>query len=119
MAEMPGILAWAVAGAKAHFAEGLDDPSAVRSAMESYRAANDPIGQFIDEECLLDPTAREAGSVLYAQYRFWAKQRGLDELNQNSFGRILTRKGFASVKASQVSRIGLRLRHSVGRPEAA
>jgi putative DNA primase/helicase len=108
--ELPGVLAWAVTGAVNYFRDGLSDPPAVLSAIETYRAANDPVGQFIEEECVLEASAIEPASGLYAQYRAWAKQRGLDELNQTSFGLMLTRKGINATKRSQVYRVGVRLR---------
>ena len=53
MAEAPGVLRWAVEGARKYLEDGLAMPKEVRKAIDSYRAENDPIGMFIVEQCTM------------------------------------------------------------------
>jgi len=51
-AELPGILNWALDGAEAYLAGGLQDPDEVKACVGTYRSENDVLGQFIAEYCL-------------------------------------------------------------------
>jgi putative DNA primase/helicase len=52
--EAPGILAWAVEGARHWFEEGLPRPKEIVDAAEAWREECDNIGQFIVERCDVD-----------------------------------------------------------------
>jgi putative DNA primase/helicase len=54
MAEAPGVLAWAVRGARQYLENGLQMPDIVNEAVDRYRTENDPIGMFIREQCTLN-----------------------------------------------------------------
>lgn len=47
LAELPGILRWAVEGCSAWQQEGLESPLAVKGATGEYRAEMDTVAQFI------------------------------------------------------------------------
>ncbi len=54
-AELPAVLAWAVAGWDDHRQRGrLDPPAAVSEATSTYRINNDSVAEFIDDCCLLN-----------------------------------------------------------------
>ena len=76
LAERDGILAWAVAGCLAWQREGLKPPASVVSATEEYFEAEDALGQWIEERCLLAKTHREGVSELFADWREWAERAG-------------------------------------------
>jgi putative DNA primase/helicase len=58
-AELPAVLAWAVAGWDDHRQRGrLDPPAAVSDATSTYRINNDSVAEFIDDCCLLNPRRR-------------------------------------------------------------
>jgi len=84
-AEGPEILRWAVLGAQAWIDGGLQVPDVVRSAVADYRSAEDTVGQFIDEECTLEPDERVSKSALYAKFREWAKENGAWEMSSKRF----------------------------------
>jgi putative DNA primase/helicase len=56
-AEAPGILRWMVEGSMAWQQNGLAMPSKVRQATAGYRAEEDLLARFLDEECSLDTVA--------------------------------------------------------------
>ncbi len=76
LGERDGILAWAVEGCLAWQREGLRPPACVVSATEEYFEAEDAIGQWIEERCLLANTHREGVSELFADWREWAERAG-------------------------------------------
>jgi len=76
LAERDGILAWAVEGCLAWQRDGLKPPACVVSATEEYFEAEDALGQWIEERCLLAKTHREGVSELFADWRDWAERAG-------------------------------------------
>ncbi len=69
--ELPGVLAWCVAGCVAWQAEGLDPPLAVVEATASYRDDANPLLEWIEHCCVRDPEARESVTDLHASYADW------------------------------------------------
>ena len=110
-AEREGILAWAVRGCLDWQRIGLDEPEVVRAKTDEYRTDQDIVGQFLDDECALDPDAREPGSAIFARYAEWARARGeRNPLNATMFGRRLTDRGIVKAKVGGVAfRQGIRL----------
>lgn len=74
--ERDGILGWAVQGCGRWQREGLKPPESVVSATEEYFEAEDAIGQWIEERCLLSKAHREGISELFADWREWAERAG-------------------------------------------
>jgi putative DNA primase/helicase len=115
-AELPGILAWAVAGCVLWQREGLGIPDEVRAATASYRSESDTLGAFLEEYCELGDTElhMEPANSLYNAYAAWAKEGGEYQLSQTAFGRRLAERGILAEKrgagaSRKVWRIGLRL----------
>lgn len=92
--ELPGILAWAVAGCLRWQAEGLNGPDEVRQATDEYRHEQDIVAAFIADRCLLDEHRREAPGRLYKAFADWCHEQGDKHVMTNTaFGRRLTEKG--------------------------
>ena len=71
-AELPTVLAWAVAGWDDYRQRGrLDPPDAVSDATSTYRISNDSIAQFIGDRCLLDPLMHVVSSELWSEWEAW------------------------------------------------
>ena len=75
--ELPGILAWAVAGCELWQTHALKPPAEVAAATNVYREESDSIAQFIEECCNLgDPEQTVSKNGLYEAYQMWAEQSG-------------------------------------------
>ncbi|MGE5487305.1 MAG: phage/plasmid primase, P4 family, partial [bacterium] len=94
-AELPGILAWAVAGCREYLARGLQAPAAVMAATAAYQADMDVLGQFLDERCVVNPQLRSKAKELYEDYKKWTEERGEKyPMKQTAFGLRLAERGF-------------------------
>lgn len=74
--ELPGILRWAVEGARVWREGGLRPPKVVRDATDEYRSREDVLGHFIADCCVLVPQARATLQALHDSYTEWAEQNG-------------------------------------------
>ncbi|MBP7571598.1 MAG: hypothetical protein KBA95_16180 [Acidobacteria bacterium] len=97
-AELPGILAWAVAGCLEWQAQGLGGAAAVDAATAAYRAEMDVLGSFLDARCVVDPAARVRAALLYQAYKDWAEEAGEFVMSLRRFGGQLTERGFGQHK---------------------
>lgn len=93
MAELPGILAWAVRGCIAWQEHGLGAPEAVAVATSDYRSEEDSLGEFLAERCRLDPGAAVSKKELYAAYLEWAEGSNTRPLGKTNFVRNLEGHG--------------------------
>lgn len=110
IAELPGILAWAVRGNALWQRHGIAAPAAVAEATGKYQNEQDAIGQFIADCCDLEPSAQIGASALYQVYELWSKRLGLHAESGTKFGGDLTRRGFATARSRMGNlRCGLRL----------
>jgi putative DNA primase/helicase len=70
-AELPGILNWAIAGCLAWQRHGLPEPQRVARATTAYRQENDPLREFIEQECRLGDGHWTATQALYERFKLW------------------------------------------------
>jgi putative DNA primase/helicase len=90
--ESSGILAWAVRGALDWQEHGLPTPVVVAEATQKYRAEQDVIGNWIDEECVLAPGLWSPKASLYSSFRAWCERGGREPwASQSFFDRLLER----------------------------
>ena len=112
VAEMPGILAWAVQGCLAWQREGLARPRAVREATAAYRDSQDVIARFVVNECAVGSGANDwvSAKSLHDRFVAWSRQTGEDPLHKRAFGEALAGHGFVAhrTKTARIWR-GLRL----------
>ena len=90
--EAPGILAWAVRGALLWQAEGLAAPASVTAATAAYEEESDPLREFIQTSCIIDPNEKVGATELYTTYTTWADAEGLinrERMSKTMFGRRL------------------------------
>ena len=93
-AELPGILAWAVAGCQLWQEHGLNPPEEVVTATNEYREESDSIAQFIEESCVVGAEETVSKNGLYEAYQKWAEQSGERPLTKKGLGSKLLEKGF-------------------------
>lgn len=100
--ERAAVLAWAIEGHRRYAADGLQEPVAVQTATETYRAASDVLGRFL-EECTTpgNPAAVyvRAGD-LFAEWQAWCARNGEQAGRQNEFADALDQRGFRKVNRS-------------------
>jgi P4 family phage/plasmid primase-like protien len=115
MAELPGILAWAVRGAVKWYERGLEAPLSVMLATLEYRNNSDPLADFITERCIVGQGLKCASGELYKAYQAWAEGQGMgkhDIVTATTFGvrmgeRYIKGRGHGGTKLY----IGVRVRH--------
>ena len=94
IAELPGILRWCVEGCLAWQEAGLGVPEEVNEATENYRAEQDIIAAFLNDCCVIMPTAKAAIRDVYKAYITWCEENGERPLSQRELGTRLVERGF-------------------------
>ena len=90
-AELPGILAWAVAGCLEWQRDGLGSAGAVTRATAEYRQDEDVLGSFLADRCEL--SGEVATRELRDAYESYCEELGEKPLPANTLGRRLGRRG--------------------------
>jgi putative DNA primase/helicase len=98
-AELPGILAWAVKGCLEWQKYGLVEPKAVTNATSDYRHEQDVLGDFIDDCCVLLPTAAVPKHELKVAYENWCNNTGSQPASQKIFRARLIERGITEGKS--------------------
>lgn len=75
-AEQAAILTWLVQGCLAWQREGLNVPARVRNYTDEYRTENDPLADWIADECELAPDYETAVGQLRSAYETWCERNG-------------------------------------------
>jgi len=118
--EMPGILAWAVRGARLYYHDNyrgkkpLELPIRVEQAIEQYRSqcegnqATRPeqvlVNRFVEQCCDRVPAEEETPESLYTAFKHWCEENYEEPIKENMLGRKLTACGF---KSGNVTRGGV------------
>ena len=90
--EASGILAWLVRGCLEWQRDGLSAPPSVRAATAEYQDAEDTLGQFIGERCIVAPSVQVKAGELYEAYRTWCTGNGIAAMSGTAFGKRMTRR---------------------------
>ena len=100
LAELPGILNWALAGCLAWQRDGLGYPADVRAATGAYRAEMDMIGAFLEECCVVGFQRHVLSKDLYNRYTRWSEENGERPIAQRALGLRLVERGFVNEKGT-------------------
>jgi putative DNA primase/helicase len=93
-AELPGILAWIVEGARQYTAHGFGVvPGEVHASTEEYRAESDRLKDFIEDCCNLNQYAWGSSVKLSQAYTDWCSKNGEHPLEPTGFWEQIKRKG--------------------------
>lgn len=111
-AELPGILNWALAGCLAWQKIGLSAPQTVRDAGTDYRKQMDTLGEFLEDNVVIEKGADVKASTLYECYKTWSKELGEPVRSARWLAFQLRDRGFSRT-ISRFGRVysGLRLRN--------
>jgi putative DNA primase/helicase len=93
-AEGPGILAWAVRGCLEWQWNGLCEPAEIETESARWKADNDPLKDFIEDQCEIGPERSITVANLYREYDAWAIQGGERPLTKKQFSGRLTNLGY-------------------------
>lgn len=110
LAELPGILAWAVAGCLAWQREGLNPPVEVMEATKEYQQESDLVGRFLEERTRQVQLGGIGATALYQAFVAWTKVNGEESITSTAFGRRMTEKGYIRETYQTVRYKGLQLR---------
>lgn len=95
----PAILAWAVRGCLDWQRQGLGKPPAVALATQAVWLSMDPLGDFFDDCCIMDPAVWTPSAALRGAYERWAKATGRKHIiGLREWGKRLTGRGLQNVK---------------------
>lgn len=99
-AEASGILNWAIEGCLRWQNEGLGIPEEVQAAVDAYRTEMDIVASFIQDCCVVLPSAVVTAGSLYESYKRWAVENGDTPLSQRKFGQKFGEHGFNSQRST-------------------
>ena len=105
-AEGPAIVRWCIDGALAWQERGLDVPASIAAASQDYFDEEDTLGQFLEDETILERNAFTASEDLAVRFNHWSERRGLGGWTQRSLVKELRLRGFEDAKSN--GRRGLR-----------
>ena len=96
--ELPGLLAWAVAGCLEWQLCELGVPDEVKKATGDYQSEMDAVAQFGDERCTVLEDLSVRSSALYQAWIAWCKNNGEAETSNKAFSLKVEGKGFKKTK---------------------
>jgi putative DNA primase/helicase len=120
--ELPGILAWAVTGCMTWQVSGLMLPKAVRDATAQYRSEMDVLGDFLDEQCIIEMenvNLKTTVKALYIEYTEWCKRVNQRPEKKQSFNELMRRRGFDDARGAgnALTWYGVQIRGTVSQGE--
>lgn len=89
-AEAAGILAWCVRGCLNWQEHGLGLPASVAAATTAYQADSDPVAEFVEDCCAIEPQSTTKAAALQEAYAKWAERQRIakhERLSAKEFGR--------------------------------
>ena len=89
IAELPGILNWAIEGCLEWQKDGLQTPDIIEQQVAEYKSAMDSISQFINEECEVGKEHSYPASKFHQAYRDWCSGAGRKPQSATAFKRSL------------------------------
>lgn len=104
-----GILNWAVEGALRWQREGLNPPSSVLKASNSYRSEMDILASFIDDQCEVVTGVTVRANDLYQRYKHWATNNTEYLMSATKFGREFSKRFEKKRDRLGVYYVGIRL----------
>jgi putative DNA primase/helicase len=109
--ELPAVLGWMLAGCRAWLERGLDPPARVQAATTDYLASADQVGRWMEECCVIGPTAYMTKGAAFESYKAWAGAAGERVESKRWLGeRLRSTKGVDETKNDAHRWLGIGLR---------
>ncbi|HTM54853.1 MAG TPA: phage/plasmid primase, P4 family [Pirellulales bacterium] len=91
LAELPGILNWAIAGWARLIERGhLVQPESSAEMLEDLEDLGSPVSVFVRERCIIEPGYMTAVSDIFKEWSAWCESKGRRDIgNEQTFGRDL------------------------------
>lgn len=103
--ESEGILAWLVEQCLLWQKEGLlPEPASVTENNTDYQIENDPLQDFISEECVVGENMQVSASELFEKYNSWAFRSGLNGKDKLDIKKFTNRMSSKFLKVSHGNR---------------
>ena len=99
LAELPGILNWAIEGCLLWQKQGLVQPAHIKSATMEYRDEMDLLAEWIESCCSIGPNESATVGNLYQSYNGWCIANWVKPMERRVFGRKLKSRGFQGAKS--------------------
>lgn len=113
LAELSGILNWALEGYRQWRLHGLrNPPQCVLETAMAWQQQSNPLADWLEDCCIIDPTATSLLTTLYQSYRNHCTATGAHQLypSPRHFWRALQQLGYQVYRAQSVRKVrGLRL----------
>jgi putative DNA primase/helicase len=94
VSERPAILHWMLEGCLAWQTQGLAAPECVLSATADYLEAEDKLGLWLAERCVMEPRDTTSSSAAFEDWKTWCEEIGEHSGSQRAFSQELeTREG--------------------------
>lgn len=110
------VMKWIVEGAYKFISSDykIEQPEAVKQAIQTYREENDWISCYISERCEINSNYKQGSGALYEDYRIFSEKLGESASRKDAFNNALKEKGFKIKRTSKGSFVhGLRLKSSM------
>ena len=109
MAELPGILAWAVHGCLEWQRVGLKPPLIVREATDEYFASQDSLAEWLATQCQRVPGTWTTTRTLFSDWKAWMLERGEEPGTEKAFSDAMMKHAPKAKKNAGNAFVGLRL----------
>lgn len=101
LAELPGILAWAVRGCADWQRDGLNPPTVVRQAVRKYRNESDVVGRFLKDTCRESKSGTAPAGHLFDLYKEWCSDNGERFEKAQEFKTAMEERGIGRKRRSK------------------
>lgn len=115
LAELPGILLWALDGLERLAGRGaFTVPASAAALADEVRRTTSPVKAFIEDECTIGDDLTVETGVLYARYQSWCERAGIAAVSSQQFGGELRGLGEAIERSPQRKRAGRKFYEYLG-----
>ena len=82
---LSGVFNWCLEGCRKFYAEGMEEPNAVKEAVREYQVESDRIGQFIEAWIEEGESYEVLSSAVFRKYTDWCKEYNYNAENAKNF----------------------------------
>jgi phage/plasmid-associated DNA primase len=101
-AEWPGILAWMIDGCRQWLETGLNPPSVVQAATETYLSEEDTFAQWVEESCITGKGQWGIGAQLWESWQKWSTANNERPGSRKGFTEAMAAHGYPKDKSQGV-----------------